>query len=108
MDHADANVTHPALLAAIAAAEQAYETSEPTKMSDAQRYDFAWDSAFDAARATGLPSDDAKVVATSAASDGNADPEEGYKDIIPPYVRDFRMVVNRPDKRRNHAKRKEA
>jgi hypothetical protein len=96
---------HPALIAAIAAAETAYAYCERQGCSDQEAYDHAWDHAFKEAMAQGLERDDAKVVATSAASDGNADPEEGYKDIIPPYIRNRKMIVNRTDYRKNHKKR---
>jgi hypothetical protein len=103
-DATDANVTHPALLSAIASAERAYEEAEAQKYTDTQAYDYAWDQAFKAALTQGLDRDDAKVVATSAASDGNADDPKGYKDIIPPFVR-TKTIVNRTDYRKNHAKK---
>jgi hypothetical protein len=110
LSHSDPCPTHPALIKAIEAAEQAYSTffeehEEPFDYSAA--YDAAWDKAFEVAQAEGLDREDAKVVATSAASDGNADPEEGYKDIIPPFIRTVRMVVNRRDDRTNHARKRE-
>jgi hypothetical protein len=99
---------HPALQAAIRAAEQAYAQAEELGHNDQEAYDLAWDCAYAAARTSDLNKEDAKIVATSAASDGNADPEEGYKDIIPPYTRSVRMVVQKRDGRPNHARKKRA
>jgi hypothetical protein len=97
---------HPALTAAIRAAEATYACCKEQDCSPADSYDHAWDDAFKVALQHGLPRDDAKVVATSAASDGNADPEEGYKDIIPPFTRTVRTVVQRKyDQRKNHQKK---
>jgi hypothetical protein len=72
--------THPVMRKAIKAAEEAFQDD----MTPASAYMAMFKAAFIVAKQHDLSDEDATVIATSAATDGQSDSGEGYKNFIAP------------------------